>query len=74
MASVVVGTFDGRDQAERSVQELRNKGFDREISLVTRDEHQGDASELSMRGDTDSTMDGISTGGVLGGIAGLAVG
>ncbi len=74
MSSVVVGTFDSRDQAERSVQELRNKGFDREISVVARDEHQGDSSELSMRGDTDSTMDGISTGGVLGGIAGLAVG
>ena len=28
MASVALGIFESRDQAERSVQELRNKGFD----------------------------------------------
>lgn len=78
MASVAAGIFDTRDQAERSVQELRRKGFDREISVVTRDgnqgENQGESRGISMSDDTDSTMDGISTGGMLGGIAGLAVG
>ena len=74
MASVALGIFDGRDQAERSVQELRNKGFDQEISVVARDENQEDSSGLSMNSGADSTMDGISTGGVLGGIAGLAAG
>jgi hypothetical protein len=73
MASVTLGIFDSRDQAERSVQEMRSKGFDREISVITHDENQG-GSGLSMGGKTDSTLDGISTGGVLGGIAGLAVG
>ena len=58
MASVALGIFDNRDQAERSVQELRNKGFDREISVVARDEKQGESSGLSMRSDTDSTWTG----------------
>ncbi len=74
MASVALGIFDNRDQAERSVQELRNKGFDREISVVTRDEKQGESSGLSMRSDTDSNLDGVVSGGVLGGMAGLALG
>jgi uncharacterized membrane protein len=82
MASVAVGIFDTRDQAERSVQELRSKGFDREISVVTRDESgnqgQGESRGLSMSGGDEETSNnlttGISTGGVLGGIAGLAVG
>ncbi|MBT9153266.1 MAG: hypothetical protein DDT35_01495 [Firmicutes bacterium] len=73
MASVAVGIFDSRDQAERSAQELRNKGFDKEISVVTRDANRDDSSEPSMRHD-DSTMDGVTTGGALGGIAGLAAG
>ncbi len=74
MASVAVGIFDSRNQAEQSVQELRNKGFDREISVVTKEEGRNEASGLSMNRDTDSNIDGITTGGVLGGIAGLAVG
>ncbi len=74
MASVALGIFESRDQAERSVQELRNKGFDREISVVAHDDNKGQSSGLSMKKDTDSTMDGITTGGVLGGVAGLAVG
>jgi uncharacterized membrane protein len=84
MASVALGIFESRDQAERSVQELRNKGFDREISLVAHDDKNDQSSGrqssgrqssgLSMKKDTDSTMDGITTGGVLGGVAGLALG
>jgi uncharacterized membrane protein len=74
MTSVALGIFDSRDQAERSVQELRNKGFDKEISVVTHDDNQGQSSGLTMGGKTDSNLDGITTGGVLGGVAGLAVG
>jgi uncharacterized membrane protein len=74
MASVALGIFESRDQAERSVQELRNKGFDREISMVAHDHKNGQSSGLSMNKETDSTMDGITTGGVLGGVAGLALG
>ena len=74
MASVALGIFESSDQAERSVQELRNKGFDREISIVAHDDDKGGSSGLSMKKDTDSNMDGITTGGVLGGVAGLALG
>jgi hypothetical protein len=79
MGSVAIGIFDSRDQAERTVQELRSKGFDREISVVTKETGRGEAygdraPGLSMNRETDTNMDGITTGGVLGSIAGLAVG
>lgn len=68
----VVGVFGSREQAERSISELRNKGYERDISLVAKDAAMGD-SRSSMTGG-DSISDGASTGGVLGGIAGLAIG
>ena len=37
MGSVVLGVFDSRDQAERAAQELRNKGFHKDISLVAKE-------------------------------------
>jgi uncharacterized membrane protein len=66
MASVALGIFESHDQAERSVQELRNKGFDREISIIAHDNKNNQSSGFSMKGNTDSTMDGITAGGVLG--------
>ncbi len=70
MNKTVVGTFGSRDQAERAVDDLRNKqGFDQEISVVAKDE-QGGAKNSG----NDPVSDGATTGGVLGGIAGLAVG
>lgn len=73
MARVVLGIFDTRDQAERAVQELRNKGFHKEISVLARDEKMKKEG-LQMGGDTDTTAEGITTGGILGGLAGLAAG
>ncbi len=82
MAKVVLGVFDRRDQAERAVQELRNKGFHKEISVLARDEGKegegagGGEGEggLQMGGDVTTTARGITTGGILGGLAGLAAG
>ncbi len=73
MGKVVLGVFDSRDQAERAVQELRNKGFHKEISVLARDEGKGEEG-LRMGGDADTAAEGIAAGGVLGGLAGLAAG
>ncbi|MDR9757272.1 MAG: hypothetical protein RJR35_11220 [Thermoanaerobacterales bacterium] len=75
MGSVVLGVFDSRDQAERAAQELRNKGFHKDISLVAKDEG-GQIEETRMGGgeEGDTAIEGVTTGGALGGLAGLAAG
>jgi uncharacterized membrane protein len=77
MGSVVLGVFDTRDQAEGAALDLRSKGFDKDISIVARDEEKGDIQETRMGGGEeggDTTIEGITTGGALGGLAGLAAG
>ncbi len=70
MTKTVVGTFSNRDQAERAVAELRGQqGFEKEISIVAKEDQNAQGM-----GGTDSVTDGAATGGVLGGLAGLAVG
>jgi len=74
MGSVVLGVFDSRDQAERAAQELRNKGFHKDISLVAKEEG-GKIEETRMGGEEgDTAIEGVTTGGALGGLAGLAAG
>ncbi len=71
----VVGVFSSRDNAERAVEELRNRGWDRDISVLAREDRSGDDPG---RGDDRTRMqdqdlsEGVATGGVLGGLAGLA--
>ncbi len=77
MAKTVISTFNSRDSAERAVSDLRSKGFDREISIVAKDDQRAqgqrrDDNALNMGG--DPVFDGTTTGGVLGGLAGLAAG
>lgn len=77
MGSVVLGVFDTRDQAEEAALELRGKGFHKDISIVARDEEKGDIQETQMGGgeqEGDTAIEGITTGGALGGLAGLAAG
>lgn len=68
----VVGIFGSRDQAEKAIHELRNKGYEKDISLVAKDAAFGD-TRASMTGG-DSVWDGTASGGIIGGIAGLALG
>lgn len=78
----VIGVFDNREGAERAVNSLRERGFDKEISIVAKDEgknRDGGNNERHdensvMFGGGDSVADGATTGGVLGGLAGLAIG
>lgn len=71
----VIGVFTSHNQAEKAVNELRNRGFENEISIVAKDDHSytGTDHNSTMSGG-DSVADGATTGGVIGGIAGLAVG
>jgi uncharacterized membrane protein len=77
MTKTVISTFSSRDSAERAVSDLRSKGFDKDISVLTKDAGQGDDMNRGDR-DTTATMGGGSltrgttTGGILGGAAGLA--
>jgi uncharacterized membrane protein len=73
MPKTVIGVFDSKDQAERAVNEMRNSGYStEEISLVAKDDRnrgrQGEGTTMN------NISDGTTTGGVLGGLAGLALG
>ncbi|ADL08587.1 general stress protein [Thermosediminibacter oceani] len=71
MAKTVIGVFENREQAEKAVNEMRESGFDtNEISIVAKGEQRGNNGGMGM----DTVADGTTTGGVLGGLAGLALG
>ncbi len=74
----IVGVFYDRSDAEEAVEEIRNRGYtEDEISIVAREETLADDVETD---DDDGSMfdhdltTGTSTGGALGGLAGLLVG
>ncbi|MCR4419918.1 MAG: hypothetical protein QHH27_08080 [Clostridia bacterium] len=67
MDKTVIGAFTSREAAEAAVHDLRGLGFSREISVVAK----GDQSDQEGGG---SVAEGATTGGVLGGLAGLALG
>lgn len=75
MTKTVSGIFNQRNQAEKAVEALRAKGFHQEISIIAKDDdaHKDSDRDSQMR-DGDSVMDGFSTGGFIGGLAGLAIG
>lgn len=68
MSKVVVGIFRERDMAESAVNELKEEGFEKDISLVVKDEK----GEPTM--EDQNLMEGTVTGGVLGGVAGWLAG
>ena len=77
MSKTVIATFADRNSAERAISDLRNKGYERDISLLAKDEKagKGDANKYNTNfTGGDPVMDGASTGGAVGGLLGLAVG
>ncbi|MBS3977627.1 MAG: hypothetical protein KGZ75_13075 [Syntrophomonadaceae bacterium] len=75
----VVAIFNSQKVAEEAISDLRRAGFDKEISILAKDagrrQRGGDLGETTMRaGDDNNLSTGITTGGVVGGLAGLAVG
>ena len=78
MSKTVVCLFKNERVAEEAVHDLRNAGFEKEISILAKDRGQsrsggGDMENASYE-TSDSLADGATTGGVLGGLAGLAAG
>lgn len=75
MSKTVIGVFRSHDQAEKAVAELRDRGFEKEISIMAKEgqSYKGTDQNTKMFGG-DSLSDGATTGGVIGGIAGLAIG
>lgn len=82
MAKNVIGVFDNKQDVEEAVSQMRNSGFDtNEISIVAKGNGQNDRNRGGNGGAEDdgglgmgNIADGTTTGGVLGGLAGLAMG
>jgi uncharacterized protein (TIGR02271 family) len=78
MSTTVVGLFDHRDAAERSVEDLVNAGFDRSrVSVVAADpegklykQHIDEHGNMASEG----AATGLTSGAVIGGLLGLLVG
>lgn len=77
MTKTVIGSFNSQDSAHRAVNDLRAKGFEKDISVIAKDEkmEKGDANKYSTRyTGGDPVTNGVSTGGTIGGLLGLAAG
>lgn len=78
MKKTVLGLFDSRDKAEKAVNELRNHGFYEDISIVAADkkgQEKDRTQNANLMGPGEGSIaTGVTTGGVLGGLAGLAMG
>jgi len=76
LSSVVIGVFHSQEQAEQSVQELKRKGFEQELSLIAKEERstQEATDEEVISFEEQDLSEGTYTGGVLGGVAGLVAG
>lgn len=83
MSKTVVGIFDSRDQAEMAARQVKNQGLRTDdISIVAKQAEDnaegGEGINASMMnrqaGVNDNISDGVLSGGVLGGLAGLLIG
>lgn len=72
MLKTVIGLFDSRDQAEKAASDLRGSGFHDEISILAAD--KGKATGKTLVTDEKNIYSGVTTGGALGGLAGLGMG
>jgi len=76
LLKTVIGLFDSRDQAEKAASDLRGSGFHDEISILASDKgkERTSGNYLNDTSETNSINSGLSTGGLLGGLAGLGMG
>lgn len=83
MPKTVVGIFDSRDQAEMAARQVKDQGLrTNDISIVAKQAEdnaksgQGINASMMNRqaGVNDNISDGVLSGGVLGGLAGLLIG
>lgn len=66
----VIGVFESRQQAETSVNKLRQQGFTHEEISILAKKNEGDAGQ-SPAYHNDTVVDGVATGGTIGGFGGL---
>lgn len=77
MERTVIGVFRSRDELERAIQALRERGFrSDEVSVLARDDRDaGRREQDTMMGTPDDDLsEGVTAGGILGGLAGLLAG
>lgn len=78
MNRTVVGIFESERVAKEAIEDLRRAGFEREISLLAKDQNNISRTPDENGGETmaggETVADGVATGGVLGGLGGLAIG
>ena len=81
MSKTVVGVFDNHSFAEQAARQVKDQGLRTEdISIIARQgtEDTGRTTTATMktggRATNDNISDGVITGGVLGGLAGLLIG
>lgn len=70
----ITGFFSSHNQAEKAINELRRQGFEKDISMVAKD--QGRKTEDPMTANFtggDSVSDGAASGAAIGGLGGLAL-
>ena len=74
MEGTVVAVFREQRSAEQAVRDMKGQGFgDDEISIIARDERRrGGRGEMNY--EDQNLADGTTTGGALGGLAGLLAG
>lgn len=71
MAQTIIGIFDNRTDADATVDELKDQGYNpKDISIIMRDNTQNPKEDSVAHG----AASGIVTGGIIGGIAGLLIG
>ena len=66
--SKVIGYFNDRDTADKAAKQLRERGFEDQISLIAKEDIN------NVNAGNQDLGDGALTGGVLGGIAGFVLG
>jgi len=72
--SRIIGVFDSHENAEKAVNEVRNKNISSEkISIVAKEDSVGDNNQDEGFNATEMST-GATTGGTIGGIAGLLAG
>lgn len=72
---LITALFVDNEKAGDAVGDLKEKGYTKNISVITRDDTDGEVKTQEIKDETgDGAISGAATGGVLGGLTGLAAG
>jgi len=72
---LITALFVDSKKAGEAIAELKEKGYTKNISVIIRDETDGEVKTKEVKDETgDGAISAAATGGVIGGLAGLAAG